>query len=89
MWLLLFAPLALAVSGFIGTVDWKALADALAQGGDDVMGKIEGGNPGLGGAIVFAMLMAGTSMALGRPALSGIPGGGPAMVVLGFALRRY
>jgi uncharacterized membrane protein YjgN (DUF898 family) len=64
MWLLLFAPLALAVSGFVGTVDWKALADALAQGGDDVMGKIEGGNPGLGGTIVFAMLMTGTSIAL-------------------------
>jgi len=63
MWLLLFAPLALAVPGF-GTVDWKALADALAQGGDDVMGKIEGGNPGLGAAIVFAMLMAGTSITL-------------------------
>jgi uncharacterized membrane protein YjgN (DUF898 family) len=63
MWLLLFAPLALAVRGF-GTVDWKALTDALAQGGDDVMGKIEGGNPGLGAAIVFAMLMAGTSIAL-------------------------
>ena len=30
MWLLLFAPLALAVPGF-GTVDWKALADALAK----------------------------------------------------------
>ena len=28
------------------------------------MGKIEGGNPGLGAAIVFAMLMAGTSVAL-------------------------
>ncbi len=64
MWLVLFVPLALAVSGFVGTVDWKALADALAQGGDDVMGKIEGGNPGLGGTIVFAMLMTGTSMAL-------------------------
>ncbi len=63
MWLLLFAPLALAVPGF-GTVDWKALADALAQGGDDVMGKIEGGNPGLGAATVFAMLMAGTSITL-------------------------
>jgi uncharacterized membrane protein YjgN (DUF898 family) len=63
MWLMLFAPLALAVSGFFGTVDWEALADTLAQGGDDVMGKIEGGNPGLGGTIVFAMLMTGTSIA--------------------------
>jgi uncharacterized membrane protein YjgN (DUF898 family) len=63
MWLLVFAPLALAMSGFIA-VDWKALTDALAQGGDDVMSKIEGGNPGLGAAIVFAMLMGGTSVTL-------------------------
>ncbi len=64
MWILIFAPLALAVSGFVGTVDWKALADTLAQGGDDLMSKIEGSNPGLGAAIVFAMLMGGVSVAL-------------------------
>src|SRR6476619_3214335 len=53
MWVLLLAPLVLAVRGFFG-VDWTALADAVGQGGDDVMSKIEGGNPGLGAAIVFA-----------------------------------
>jgi uncharacterized membrane protein YjgN (DUF898 family) len=63
MWFLLFAPLALAVRGFVA-LDWKALVEALAQGGDDVMSRIEGGNPGLGAAIVFAMLMAGASAAL-------------------------
>jgi uncharacterized membrane protein YjgN (DUF898 family) len=63
MWLLVFAPLALAVGGFIG-IDWKALVEVLTQGGDDVMSKIEGGNPGLGAAIVFAMLMGGASVAL-------------------------
>ena len=65
MWLLVFAPLALAVSGFVGSVDWKALVDALAQGGDNVMGKIEGSNPGLGAVIVFAMLMGGVSVTAG------------------------
>lgn len=64
MWLLFFAPLALAIRGFVG-LDWQALIDAIAQGGDDVMSKIEGGNPGLGSAIVFAMLMGGTSIVLG------------------------
>jgi uncharacterized membrane protein YjgN (DUF898 family) len=64
MWLLFFTPLALAIRGFVG-LDWQALIDAIAQGGDDVMGKIEGGNPGLGSAIVFAMLMGGTSIVLG------------------------
>jgi len=63
MWALLLAPLVLAVRGFLG-VDWKALADAVAQGGDDVMSRIEGGNPGLGAAIVFAMLMVGASIAI-------------------------
>lgn len=64
MWLLVVAPLALAVSGFNSAIDWTALADALAQGGDDVMSKIEGSNPGLGAAIVFAMLMGGVSVTL-------------------------
>jgi uncharacterized membrane protein YjgN (DUF898 family) len=63
MWFLVFAPLALAVSAFIG-IDWRVLADALAQGGDDVMSKIEGSNPGLGAVIVFAMLMGGVSITL-------------------------
>jgi len=63
MWALLLAPFGLAFRGLLG-VDWKALADAVAQGGDDVMSKIEGSNPGLGAAVVFAMLMAGTSIAL-------------------------
>ena len=56
MWLLFFVPLAFAVRSLVG-LDWQALVDAIAQGGDDVMSKIEGGNPGLGSAIVFAMLM--------------------------------
>ena len=64
LWLLVFAPLALAVRGFSMSVDWIALADALAQGGDDVMSRIEGGNPGLGAAIAFAILMVGASIVL-------------------------
>ena len=62
MWLLVFAPLALAAEGFIGSVDWQALVDVLAQGGDNVMGRIEGSNPGLGAVIVFAMLMGSVSV---------------------------
>lgn len=64
MWFLVVAPLALTVGAFIDTVDWQALGDALAQGGDDVMARIEGGNPGLGAVIVFAMLMGGTAVAM-------------------------
>jgi uncharacterized membrane protein YjgN (DUF898 family) len=62
MWLLVFAPLALAVSEFVGSVDWKALVEVLAQGGENIMDKIEGSNPGLGAVIVFAMLMGGVSV---------------------------
>lgn len=64
LWLLVFAPLILAVRGFSLSIDWTALVDALAQGGDDVMSKIEGGNPGLGAAITFAMLMTTASICL-------------------------
>ena len=64
MWLLVIAPLALTVGARITVVDWKALGDALSAGGDDVMSRIEGGNPALAGVIVFAMLMAGTAVTL-------------------------
>ena len=61
MWLMVIGPLVLAVGAFVDVVDWQALGNALAQGGDDVMARIEGGNPGLGAVIVFALLMGGTA----------------------------
>lgn len=61
MWLVVFAPLALTVGAFIEVVDWQALGEALSAGGDDVMARIEGGNPGLASVVVFAMLMAGVA----------------------------
>jgi uncharacterized membrane protein YjgN (DUF898 family) len=61
MWFLVIAPLALAVGAFIEVVDWQALADALAQGGNDVMSRIESGNPALADVTVFAMLMVAAS----------------------------
>ena len=66
--------------------DWQALIDAIAQGGDDVMSKVEGGNPGLGSAITFAMLMGGVSIAFAAllyPAFQALT---PAMVVVRPAL---
>jgi uncharacterized membrane protein YjgN (DUF898 family) len=64
MWVLVIGPLVFAVTVFAGTVDWVTLADVLAQGGDDVMSKVEGSNPNLGGAIVFGMLMCGVSVTM-------------------------
>jgi len=61
MWFLVVAPLAVAAGAMIDIVDWQALARALEQGGRDVMGRIERGNPELAGAIVFAMLMVSLS----------------------------
>ena len=64
MWLLVMAPLALTTAAFVEAVDWSALADAVGQGGDDAMARVEGGNPALGEIIVFAMLMTGLSVLL-------------------------
>lgn len=63
MWFLVMAPLLLAIGAFVQAVDWQALVDAIDHGGDDVMARIEGGNPALGEVIVFAMLMGGAAIA--------------------------
>ena len=57
MWIAVVAPIAVTVGAFIEVVDWQALADAAAAGGDDVMSKIEGSNPALADVVVFAILM--------------------------------
>jgi uncharacterized membrane protein YjgN (DUF898 family) len=56
MWALVVGPIVLALTAF-GAVDWGALANAIEQGGDDVMARLEGGSPGFGKAIAFALLM--------------------------------
>jgi uncharacterized membrane protein YjgN (DUF898 family) len=65
IWLLTVGPLVLAVVTFVEVVDWAALGEALAQGGDDVMTRVEGSNPGFGAVIVFAMLMGGVAATAG------------------------
>jgi uncharacterized membrane protein YjgN (DUF898 family) len=57
MWIAVVAPIAVTIGAFIEVVDWQALADAAAAGGDDVMSKIEGSNPALADVVVFAILM--------------------------------
>jgi uncharacterized membrane protein YjgN (DUF898 family) len=64
LWLLIVAPIVLAIGSF-AAVDWDALGKAVGQGGEDVMGRVEGASPGLGGAIVLALLMLGLSVAMG------------------------
>ena len=75
IWLLVVGPLLLAVYTFVDAVDWKALADTLHQGGDDMMARLEGSNSGFGMVVAFAMLMAGvavTAAALLYPAFQAI-----------------
>jgi uncharacterized membrane protein YjgN (DUF898 family) len=62
MWIAVVAPIAVTIGAFIEVVDWQALADAAASGGDDVMAKIEGGNPGLADVVVFGMVMGSASV---------------------------
>ena len=62
IWLLVVGPLLLAVYTFVDAVDWKALADTLHQGGDDMMARLEGSNSAFSTVVAFAMLMASVAV---------------------------
>jgi uncharacterized membrane protein YjgN (DUF898 family) len=57
MWFLVIAPLAVTVGAFVDVIDWRALTDAFAQGPDNVMTRIETGNPQFADVILFGTLM--------------------------------
>ena len=61
MWLLVVGPSLVGVVLAIRSVDWAALAEALSRGGDDIMGRIEGANPGFAAGLVLALLAFGLS----------------------------
>ena len=64
LWLVTVGPLVLAIVGF-AAVDWDGVTDVLGQGGDNIMGRVEGVSPGLGAAIAFGLLMLALSAAMG------------------------
>jgi uncharacterized membrane protein YjgN (DUF898 family) len=64
MWIAVVGPLLLALGALTAAIDWSAVAGTVEQGGDDVMARIEGGNPGFGGAIAFALLMITVALAM-------------------------
>src|SRR5476649_1433211 len=64
MWIAIVAPIAVTVGALLEVVDFQALADATAAGGDDVMSRIESTNPALASVLVFAMLMGGASVTI-------------------------
>jgi len=64
LWLLTAGPILLAIISF-AAVDWEAVAKVVGQGGEDVMGRVEGVTPGLGAALAFAGLMFALSAIMG------------------------
>jgi uncharacterized membrane protein YjgN (DUF898 family) len=53
MWLVVVGPLVAGLLYAVVSVNWSALAEALAQGGDNVIGRIESSSPDFGSAMVF------------------------------------
>jgi uncharacterized membrane protein YjgN (DUF898 family) len=63
MWLIVMGPFGYGVLMMVQSVNWSALSDAVAQGGDDVLGRIEGSNPELAAALVTATMAVGWALA--------------------------
>jgi uncharacterized membrane protein YjgN (DUF898 family) len=55
LWLVVVAPLVVGIGVLIAFVDWAALVEAASQGGDNVLGRIEGSNMRLAVGIVVAL----------------------------------
>ena len=67
LWLLTMGPIAAAISALVGAVDWDGVVNALGQGSDNVMARVEGASPGFGAAIAFSLLM--LAVAIGMASL--------------------
>ncbi len=80
MWLVVVAPLAVTVGAALETLDWDALAEALAS--EDVQANIEAGNPGLTGVLLFGMIMLAAAAVMAAAALPDFPGADSALVVI-------
>ena len=57
LWLVTVGPVAAAISALADAVDWDGVGNALGQGSDNVMARVEGASPGFGAAIAFSLLM--------------------------------
>jgi uncharacterized membrane protein YjgN (DUF898 family) len=58
LWLLIVAPTVASLMVTVHTVDWTGVAEAVNRGEGDVMGRIEGANPGFAAAILCVVLAA-------------------------------
>jgi uncharacterized membrane protein YjgN (DUF898 family) len=63
LWLLIVAPPLASLMVAVRSVDWTGVVEAVNRGGGDVMGHIEGANPGLATAILYAVLAVGWALA--------------------------
>jgi len=63
LWFLIVAPTLAGLMVTIRSVDWAGIADAVNHGGSDVMGRIEGANPGFAAAILCGVLALGWALA--------------------------
>jgi uncharacterized membrane protein YjgN (DUF898 family) len=59
LWFLVVAPFLVGLALAVGRVQWGATVEAIRQGGDDILGRLEGASPGIDAAIVIAVLACG------------------------------
>jgi uncharacterized membrane protein YjgN (DUF898 family) len=59
LWLAVVGPFVAGIVIAVRRVNWSAALDVAAQGGDDVLARIEGVSPGIGAAVVIGVLAAG------------------------------
>jgi uncharacterized membrane protein YjgN (DUF898 family) len=53
MWVVVVGPLLVGLLFAAGTINWGALLEAIEQGGENVIGRIESASPSFGTALVF------------------------------------
>lgn len=56
LWLAVVGPLVAGFAVAIRGINWNAVMTVVAQGGDDMLGRLEGASPGFAAAIVIAIL---------------------------------
>jgi uncharacterized membrane protein YjgN (DUF898 family) len=61
MWLLVAGPIVAALLYALRGIDWRAFAEAVERGGDNVIGSIEGSSPNFAAVLTFVSIAAAWS----------------------------
>jgi hypothetical protein len=56
MWLLVAGPIAAALAYAVSGIDWRAFAEAVERGGDNVIGSIESTSPNFAAVLTFVSI---------------------------------